>query len=209
MIKQLNRPEAELRYRSLIKGALAGHPDLSEWWLQRVPTPASFRNLSTDQLQELAQHDLPRLAPMLSAIEAGQVILKSPRDYWGQAYSSQMVGGDLIDYFASNEQEQVVLLCTDIRNEIIHVKTLFSGGTSECVLYPDLILREAIQNCASGIIIAHNHPTGRTHPSEADEQFCQRMDQAAQLIGIPLLDFLVVGNTDYYSWREDLNGGKV
>ncbi len=207
MITRLDRPEAELRYRSLIKGALADQPALLKWWLQQVPTPAAFRNLSENERNALADHDLPHLAPLLSAIEAGMLIVKSPREYWGQAYSSQLVGSDLVDYFAGSEQEQVALVCTDVHNEIIQFKILFAGGTSECALYPDQILRFALQNCASGIILAHNHPSGQPKPSAADLRFCQRIEKAGQLVGIPLVDFLVIGNQDYYSWRENLGEG--
>ena len=92
MITRLDRPEAELKYRSLIKGALYDQPELCAWWLKQVPTPAAFRNLSVNRRNQLANHDLVHLAPMLSAIEAGEVIVKSPREYWGQAYSSQLIG---------------------------------------------------------------------------------------------------------------------
>lgn len=209
MITRLDRPEAELKYRSLIKGALYDQPELCAWWLKQVPTPAAFRNLSVNKRNQLANHDLVHLAPMLSAIEAGEVIVKSPREYWGQAYSSQLIGQDLIDYFAGCEQEQVALLCTDVHNDIIQFQILFAGGTSECALYPDQILRHALQNCASGIILAHNHPTGLPKPSSADQRFCERMEHAGRLVGIPLLDFLVIGNMDYHSWRENQTAGEI
>lgn len=90
-----------------------------------------------------------------------------------------------------------------MHNEIIHFQILFAGGTSECALYPDQILRIGIQNYASGMILAHNHPTGVPKPSEADKMFCQRIEAAGRLVGIPLLDFIIVGNTDYFSWREN------
>ena len=203
MISRLDRPEAELKYRSLIKGALYDQPELYQWWIKQVPTPAAYRKLSVKKKNDLASYDLEHLSPMLSAIEAGQLIIKSPREYWGQAYSSQIVGPDLIDHFAGCEQEQVALICTDVHNAIIHFQILFAGATTECALYPDQILRIGIQNCASGMILAHNHPTGVPKPSEADKRFCQRIEAAGRLVGIPLLDFIIVGNTDYFSWREN------
>ena len=75
MITRLDRPEAELKYRSLIKGALYDQPELVPV-AEAGPNAGGLSQFVGQQRNQLANHDLVHLAPMLSAIEAGEVIVK-------------------------------------------------------------------------------------------------------------------------------------
>lgn len=143
------------------------------------------------------------MPPFLAALDLGQLVLKGHREILGHAYSSMTLGREMIDYFLGEDQEGVAIACTDVHNEIIDFKTLFVGGQSECVLYPDRIFSYALRRSASGIVMVHNHPTGEIQPSDQDLAFAKRLDRGSKLLGLSLLDFLIVGQDKYYSWRED------
>ncbi len=55
---------------------------------------------------------------------------------------------------------------------------------------------------ATGVILAHNHPSGRTHPSEADRHLTRRIGAALRAIDVRLLDHLVVGEGGFYSFAD-------
>ena len=60
----------------------------------------------------------------------------------------------------------------------------------------------ALQIAASNIVLAHNHPSGFPLPSRDDFNMCKRMVSAGELIGIPVQDFIVVGDDDFVSFKE-------
>ena len=66
----------------------------------------------------------------------------------------------------------------------------------------DEILRKAILMKASGILVAHNHPSGNVKPSHADIELTQRLSQACQLVSIPLVDHIIVSKSGYFSFKN-------
>ncbi len=191
------------RYQTLIRTYFNDEPNLAEQIFKLAPTAAEFRQLSTREITYLKNLSTERMGRFLDAVQIGEFIVKSPHDLYGHAYSSTLVGQALLEEYAGDQQESVTILCTDVHNEIIAKQRLFIGGQSQCSLFPDQIFRYAIKNCATGVIVVHNHPSGSIEPSDNDLQMCRRIDQAGNTIGIHLLDFLIVGSESYYSWRED------
>ncbi|MDO4854988.1 MAG: JAB domain-containing protein [Limosilactobacillus gorillae] len=177
-------------------------PVLAQYFFKHFPTPQSLHNITAEEEEELIQYDEETFKPLLAAVNLGTIAVRSPHDLYGQAASSTTVGTALIDEFAGEEQEMVVAMCTDVHNKIIATKQLFIGGTSECSTYPNQVFRYALKVGAYGVILAHNHPTGSPTPSTADMIFFKRMEAAGKVIGISLVDALVVGRRDYYSWQE-------
>lgn len=190
-------------YQKLIQEYFTDTPELVQQILKLAPTAVEFRQLSTRELSFLKNQAPLTMEKFLGAVQIGQLITKSPRNLYGHAYSSTMVGKAFLNEYAGDQQESVTILCTDIHNEIIAKQRLFIGGQSQCSLFPDQIFRYAIKNCAAGVIVIHNHPSGCVEPSDNDLQMCRRIDQAGNTIGIHLLDFLIIGNERYYSWREE------
>lgn len=68
---------------------------------------------------------------------------------------------------------------------------------------PREILHHAVKNLAVGIIIAHNHPSGITQPSQQDQLFTQKLKQACDNLGVQLLDHIITGQASYLSFREE------
>lgn len=191
------------QYEALVEKAFAPNHALANWFLLQLPTVDAFRNLDDHEKQRLCQHDL-RVAPVLAAINLGKLIVKSPRKLYGKAYSSMMVGHNMIEEYAGDDQESVMVIVTDPHNDIIAKKKMFMGGNIECRLYLNQIFRYALLHNACGLILVHNHPSGDVVPSDCDEQFHNRIQKAGKLIGVRLVDFLIVGADRYFSWSEGL-----
>ena len=101
------------------------------------------------------------------------------------------------------EQERFAVLCLDVKNKLIATQVVTIGLATETLAHPREIFREVIKQGATRIIIAHNHPSGSLEPSQADMQLTERLLKAAQIIGIPLLDHLILGKDNFRSLRQN------
>ena len=191
------------RYQTLIRTYFNDEPNLAEQIFKLAPTAAEFRQLSTREITYLKNLSTERMGRFLDAVQIGEFIVKSPHDLYGHAYSSTLVGQALLEEYAGDQQESVTILCTDVHNEIIAKQRLFIGGQSQCSLFPDQIFRYAIKNCATGVIVVHNHPSGNTMPSHEDIYVTKRIIETGDLIGIPLIDHIIIGDGRYTSMKEN------
>lgn len=71
--------------------------------------------------------------------------------------------------------------------------------------HPRDIFRQAAIDNAARFIISHNHPSGDPTPSQNNDDFTSRLNQDSNILGIPMLDHIVVGQDTYYSYAEETN----
>lgn len=100
------------------------------------------------------------------------------------------------------EQEAVVVLGLGARNQALHATTVALGRINAAGVLPREVFREAIAAGATGLIMAHNHPSGDPEPSEDDIRLTHRLQRCGQTLGIEVIDHLVVGANDYVSLRQ-------
>ena len=78
------------------------------------------------------------------------------------------------------------------------------GGISGTIVDVRLILKDAILNKASAIILAHNHPSGELKPSESDKQITEKIIQSARIMDIKVIDHVIISGTGgYYSFCDE------
>ncbi|GAB7306666.1 RadC family protein [Enterococcus gallinarum] len=100
-------------------------------------------------------------------------------------------------------QENLVLLCLDTKNNVTCYSIVHRGTINQSIVHPRDIFQRAILSNATRILLAHNHPSGNPTPSEADNIVTKRIEQAGELMGIPLLDHIIVGYDEYFSYKEN------
>ena len=101
-----------------------------------------------------------------------------------------------------NFQEHFYVLGLNNANVIQYIDLISLGTANETVVHPRDIFRNAITKNIVSIIIAHNHPSGENLPSMNDKSMTKRTVQAGEILGIPVLDHVIVGET-YYSFKEN------
>lgn len=99
--------------------------------------------------------------------------------------------------------ESVIVIFLNRQNNTIGWLKVSQGGLSGSVVDVRLILATALQCLASGIIMAHNHPSGNTNPSEADLRLTKKVKEGAEIMDMQLLDHVVLTETDYYSMADN------
>ena len=133
----------------------------------------------------------------------------------GRRYSSQQLKQEKLELnhsaqllkflqyeFSSENQEVFAVLCLDAHLRKINFKKLFFGAVNSCEISINQLLRYAISQHASAIVIAHNHPFGMPSPSEADRVLTAQIHQACQLLEIQLIDHCIIAQEGNYSFAE-------
>ena len=100
------------------------------------------------------------------------------------------------------DREHFVAMHLDTRHRVVSVEIVSMGTLSSSLVHPREVFKGAILANAAAIICAHNHPSGDVSPSQEDRALLKRVLEAGQLLGIPLLDFLIVSETEHWSASE-------
>ncbi|WMN07412.1 RadC family protein [Marivirga arenosa] len=88
-------------------------------------------------------------------------------------------------------------------NRVIKLKRISMGGVSGTVADVKIIFKEGIENLASGMILAHNHPSGNLNPSEQDIRLTKKMKESGVILDIPVLDHIIFTEQSYYSFADE------
>ena len=103
------------------------------------------------------------------------------------------------------EQEELFMICLTRKSEIKNIHFIGLGTDCSVLISNKIIAHHAIMDMACGVILAHTHPSGNSNPSRADIDATQKLREALKLFEIELVDHIVIGNNQYFSFSE----GKV
>lgn len=90
----------------------------------------------------------------------------------------------------------------DARSRVLGYEVVSIGTLSASLVHPREVFKGAILNNAAAIIIAHNHPSQETTPSQEDKEATRRIQRAGELLGIPLLDHMILADEGFFSFKE-------
>lgn len=99
--------------------------------------------------------------------------------------------------------EHFVMLCLNTKNKIIGAFEICIGTIDTSLVNIRGIMQRALLCNASRIMIAHNHPSGNSEPSNEDKKTTENIRKACDLIGIPLLDHIIIGEDKYFSFKGE------
>ena len=97
------------------------------------------------------------------------------------------------------KQEYFVCLTLDGANRLIAKRVISIGTLTASLVHPREVFAEAITDRAASIIVAHNHPSGNTEPSQADRDVTERLKEAGLILGVQLEDHLIITSKSYLS----------
>lgn len=103
---------------------------------------------------------------------------------------------------AAKEREVFLVMFLDNQNRIIESAELFQGTVDGAAVYPREVVKAALAVNAASVILAHNHPSGNTTPSEADKRITQTIKDALAVVEIKTLDHIIVGGDKNFSFAE-------
>lgn len=166
--------------------------DLQALGKLQVADLKQFNGIGTAKaLSIIAALELGRRRNLFEAEQ--KVVIRSSADIFGHL---QPLLGDL-------PHEEFWVIYLNKGNRVIDKERVSAGGVAGTVVDVKIILKQALQKLASGIILAHNHPSGNMQPSDADIAVTRKLKEAARLMEIHILDHLILGDTAYYSFADN------
>ncbi len=120
-------------------------------------------------------------------------VIQSSRDAWA---IMQPVMADLM-------HEEFWIMLLNRSNRLIETLRTSQGGISGTVTDIRMILKNAILRSASSIVLCHNHPSGNLKPSRADMDITKKMNEAAKLMDIKVLDHIIMADSNYFSFADE------
>jgi DNA repair protein RadC len=112
------------------------------------------------------------------------------------------VAAMLMDEMAELEQEQLRVVLLDTKNKVLGVRILYTGGLRTSLVRVAEVFRDAIRDSASGIILAHNHPSGDPTPSPEDVRMTLEVSQMGAQLDIDVVDHIIIGRGQWLSMRS-------
>lgn len=100
------------------------------------------------------------------------------------------------------DRECFLLVLLDTRSKVLGLHVVSIGSLNASLVHPRECFKPAILANASAVLLAHNHPSGEPEPSQEDLALTQRLKQVGDLLGIPVLDHLVIGDGTFVSLKE-------
>jgi len=120
-----------------------------------------------------------------------------------KAADSPAAAADILrTYIGRVDREHLVVLLVDSRRQVIGINTVSIGTVSASLLHPREVYKPAVLLGAAAVVLGHNHPSGDPLPSIEDKEATRRLVRAGELMGIPLLDHVIIGNENHFSFRE-------
>ncbi|MBU2529538.1 MAG: DNA repair protein RadC [Elusimicrobia bacterium] len=118
-------------------------------------------------------------------------LLLSPQDVW-----------DELKDIRDNKKEHFVIFFLDIKNQEIKREIISIGSLNTNLVHPREVFEPAVRYLAAQIIVAHNHPSGDSEPSENDLIITEKLTEAGKILGIEIIDHVIVTKNNYLSFKE-------
>jgi DNA repair protein RadC len=143
-----------------------------------------------------------KAAQLKAGLEIGRRLQIAAPDERPQITSPADAANLLMLEMGHLEQEHLRILLLDTKNRVLASPTVYKGNVNTSVVRIAELFREAIRHNSTGLILAHNHPSGDPTPSPEDVRITRQIVDAGKLLDIDVLDHLIIGQGRYVSLKE-------
>ncbi|WP_440027804.1 RadC family protein [Chromobacterium amazonense] len=186
--------------RTGVKGINA--VELARSLLQEFGSLTSLLGASLEQFKAKPGLGEAKYAQLMACMELARRALSEPMRLGDALSSPRQVRDYLRLSIGRRDVETFVVIFLSAQNRLIEVEEVFKGTLTETRVYPREVLRRALQHNAAALIVAHNHPSGVSEPSNADRILTDTLKRALELVDIRLLDHFVVTGGHAESFAE-------
>lgn len=181
--------------------------ELSNRILKRIGGVKNLKNMTINTLTQIEGIKLGKASSILASFELAKRALKNdePIKFKNTIDMYNYIKND----FLYELQEKFIILLFDKQFKLIKKCEVFKGTIDAVNVYPREIFKEALNENASFIVLAHNHPGGEVMPSIQDDEITKILVKNGQLIGIKVIDHLIVTPNSYFSYYENAKKNKL
>ncbi len=186
--------------RTGVKGRSA--VDLARELLSKYGSLTGLFAAELDDFCKVAGMGPAKFAQLQAVLEMSRRALKEELQRGDMLNSPQVVRDYLQLLLAGRQQEVFLVLFLNTQHCVIASEELFHGTLSQTSVYPREVVKRALFYNAAAVILAHNHPSGSTEPSQSDQLLTSALKQALALVDVTVLDHFVVSSGQTLSFAE-------
>lgn len=176
--------------------------ELANAVLTLYPNLCGLPMATLEELLSLEGIGLTKACELKAICELSERMQQRQTLRFGTIASSQMIGKQMIKKLSGLNQERLIGIYLDTKNQILKQQLLYIGTLNSSVAHPREIFHYAVRFAAAKFILVHNHPSGQPRPSQYDVKFTQRVMKCGEILGIECLDHLIIGSRQYISLKE-------
>lgn len=170
--------------------------------LQELGGLQGLANRGIDELCQIAGVGPAKAAQLRAAIELGKRVLSTPLSTGMRIGSSADLFKHYCPLLRDLRREVFKIVLLDAKHTIIRDATVSEGSLTLSIVHPREVFSLAIREAAAAVIFLHNHPSGDPQPSTEDRDLTRRLVAAGELLGIPVLDHVIIGDARYVSFAD-------
>ncbi len=168
---------------------------------------------ASNNLVELSKYTLADLMKFNGIGEAKAITIVAALEIGRRRRAAQALerkkiktSGDMFEVLqeklSDNIYERFFVMMLNAKHELIKLQEVSQGGMTQTIVDPKIVFLQALENKATSIIIAHNHPSEDVKPSQDDIKITKKLQESGRLLEIPLLDHIIVGGNSYFSFHD-------
>lgn len=162
-----------------------------------------LQNCSPEELQQVKGMGTAKACQILAAVELGKRVETHPRKTKKEITNPD----DIVQLFMARmryyKKEHFIVLLLDAKGKILEECETSIGDLCSILIHPREVFCQAVKRSAAAVVLVHNHPSGDPSPSNEDIETTQRLIQAAQILGINILDHIIIGDGTYKSLKRE------
>ncbi len=165
----------------------------------------NLHGVVTAAFADLARHKgigLAKYIQLQASLELARRYLKSELKQAPIFQNAETAKAFCALHLESRQEEAFAVLFLNNQNALLHFEILFTGTLNQAAVYPREVLKKVIHYQAANVILTHNHPSGNAKPSDSDRAITKRLQEALVLIEVKILDHLIVGKGQVFSFAE-------
>ena len=171
--------------------------------LNRINSLNNLDNININTFNNIKGLGKVKTIELMASIELGKRIFLKKDSNKINYSNPDTIYQDNLYLFKGRKQEYFYCLYLDSKNNLIERKLLFMGTINRSIVHPREIFKEAYLTSASKIICMHNHPSGDIKPSMEDIRLTKSLIEIGKLQGIDIMDHLIFGDDNYYSFYHE------
>lgn len=177
--------------------------ELSSLILKETNGIDGLKNISINNLKKIKGLGEVKIVELIASLELGKRVYYEKEKFNIKLNSSNAIYNYFKDLFIDEKQEYFYALYLNPKGILITYKLLFKGTINTSTVHPREVFKYAFLESAYSIIVFHNHPSGDATPSIQDEELTESLISIGKIVGIPVVDHLIFGNNNYYSFYEN------
>jgi len=155
-----------------------------------------------EEIRRIGKISSRQAASLYCALQLGRQVCSVPLEPGERFSNSRELYKRYRARFFSANKEHFFSLHLNSKNQLIREVLVSIGSLSTSVVHPREVFAPAVRDSSAALVFMHNHPSGDPAPSREDRECTQRLIQAGQILGIRVLDHIVLGHNDYFSFAD-------